>query len=174
MSKSTNHIPDAGRKVFMNAKGLAQIINGREYTNEITKAEEALAKEAGLVVAFGGSDDLLELRGAVREEVSAWQGQTVRFTKAGLLINDCDNDRCPHFEKLKAAATPLEIVWQEEGKGPCWTFKTTIPHETFEISDDGEPYCRGVVFALADVPAQATSCACPLAGTFRPSLKGKS
>jgi len=158
----------------MNAKGLAQIINGREYTNEITKAEEALAKEAGLVVAFGGSDDLLELRGAVWEEVSAWQGQTVRFTKAGLQINDCDNDRCPHFEKLKAAATPLEIVWQEEGKGPCWTFKTTIPHETFEISDDGEPYCRGVVFALADVPAQATSCACPLAGTFRPSLKGKS
>jgi hypothetical protein len=148
-----NHIPDAGRKVeVMNAKELAQIINGRSYTNELTKEEESIAKAAGLVVAFGGSDDLLELRGAVSEEVGAWQGQTVRFTKAGLLVNDCDNDECPHFEKLKAAATPLEIVWHDEGGGPCWTFKTAIPHATFELSDDNEPFCRGVVFALADIP----------------------
>ena len=137
----------------MNAKELAQIINGRSYTNEMTKQEESLAKAAGLVVAFGGSDDLLELRGAVDDEIPAWNGQTVRFTKAGLLINDCDNDDCPHFKKMKASATPLEIVWHDEGKGPCWTFETTIPHETFDISGDGEPYCQGVVFALANVPA---------------------
>ncbi len=149
-----NHIPDAGRKVeVMNAKELAQIINGRSYHNEITKEEEALAKAAGLVVAFGYSDDNLELRGAVNDEIGAWNGQTVRFTKAGLLVNDCDSIDCPHFHKLKDAATPLEIVWHDEGKGPCWTFDTVIPHETFDISDDGEPYCRGVVFALADVPA---------------------
>jgi len=137
----------------MNAKELAAIMNGRSYTNEITKQEEALAKSAGLVVAFGYSDDNLELRGAVNEEIGAWQGQRVHFTKAGLLVNDCDNDDCPHFEKMKGAASTLEIVWSEGGDGPCWTFETAIPHETFDISDDDEPYCRGIVFALADVPA---------------------
>lgn len=137
----------------MNAKELAATLNGRSYTNEITKQEEALAKTAGLVVAFGYSDDNLELRGAVNEEISAWQGQRVHFTKDGLLVNDCDNDDCPHFEKMKAGAAPLEIVWIEWGDGPCWTFETAIPHETFDISDDGEPYCQGIVFSLADVPA---------------------
>jgi len=137
----------------MNAKELAQRITGREYRHEITKGEIEEAKAAGLVVAFGASDDLLELRGAADEEVDAYQGQTVFFTKAGLLLNECDSRDCPHWERMKAAAAPLEIVWQDCGKGPCWVFRTAIPHEIFEINDEGEPYCQGVVFALADVPA---------------------
>lgn len=137
----------------MTPKELAQILTGRSYTNEITKEEEAMAKASGLVVAFGYSDDNLELRGAAYDEIGAWQGQTVHFTKAGLLVNDCDSRECPHFEKLKAAATPLEIVWRDESDGPCWTFETAIPHETFEIFDEGELFCVGVVFALAEVPA---------------------
>lgn len=136
----------------MTTKELAQILNGREYMKEITKEEEAQAKAAGLAVAYGYSDDSLELAGAVSEEIEAWEGQTVYFTKDGLLENDCDNNRCPHFQKLKDAATTLEIVWHSEG-APCWDFKTSIPHETFEIFEDGEIFCRGVVFALADVPA---------------------
>jgi len=137
----------------MNAKELAARLNGREYGNEIVKEEEAMAKANGLVVAFGYSDDNLELRGAVNEEIGAWNGQTVHFTKGGLLENDCDNNHCPHFQKLKEAATPLEIEWHDGGSGPSWTFETTIPHEVFEVMEDGEVYCRGIVFALADVPA---------------------
>lgn len=135
----------------MTPKELAQILNGREYLKEITKEEEAQAKAAGLVVAYGYSDDNLELAGAVSEEIGAWDGQTVYFTKAGLLVNDC-NSCCPHFEKMKAAAAPLELVWHGNSD-PCWDFKTSIPHETFEVYDEGTLYCRGVVFALADVPA---------------------
>ena len=40
----------------MTPKELAQILNGREYTNEITKEEEALAKAAGLLVVFALAD----------------------------------------------------------------------------------------------------------------------
>jgi len=138
----------------MNAKELAEKLTGREYRHEITKGEIEEAKASGLVVAFGASDDLLELCGAVdEEEIDAYQGQTVFFTKAGLLVNECDSIECPHFERMKAAASPLEIAWQDSGKGPCWIFRTAIPHEVFEINDEGEAYCQGVVFALADVPA---------------------
>ena len=63
----------------------------------------------------------------------------------------CTSRDCPHFEKMKASATPLELVWHGNSD-PCWDFKTAIPHETFEVYDEGILYCRGVVFALADVP----------------------
>ena len=42
----------------MTAKELAELLNGREYGNEITSDEEKLAKESGLVVVFGYSDDM--------------------------------------------------------------------------------------------------------------------
>lgn len=139
----------------MDTKTLAAQLNGRSYCHEITKEEEAIAKAAGLVVAFGASDDLLELRGAICDELGAYDGQTVHLTKEGLLENECGKD-CPHFERLKAAAVPLEIAWHDGGASPCWTFNTTIPHETFEIFEDGELYCRGIVFALADVGKRGT------------------
>jgi hypothetical protein len=58
----------------MDAKALAALLTGREYRQEITRAEEADAKAAGLVVAFGASDDLLEFRGAIDDEVGCYDG----------------------------------------------------------------------------------------------------
>jgi hypothetical protein len=135
----------------MNAKELAQIINGRSYTNEITKQEEAIAKAAGLVVVFGASDDLLELRGAINDEIGAWDGTWIYLTPTGLLRNPCPSPECPwHLEQKKRAAI-LKAIWDADGYS--WIFEAPFPHETFEIMDDGEKYCRGIVFALADVPA---------------------
>jgi hypothetical protein len=44
-------------------------------------------------------------------------------------------------------------LWAEEGDY-SWTYATEIPHATFEVIEDDGPYCRGIVFALADVPAR--------------------
>ena len=44
---------------------LAETLNGNEIGNEITKEQEQQAKENGLVVVFGYSDDNMELRGAL-------------------------------------------------------------------------------------------------------------
>ncbi len=63
----------------MNAKQLAAQLNGREYGSEITKEEEAAAKKAGLVVVYGASDDLVELRGAIEEEVGAYDMLKYRY-----------------------------------------------------------------------------------------------
>lgn len=37
------------------------------------------------------------------------------------------------------------------GQGVPWTYETEIPHESFMIYVGGEPYCRGIVFSIADV-----------------------
>lgn len=136
----------------MNAKELAAQLYGATYGMAMRKALKAEAIAHRLVVVYGHSDDLMEFDGAIYDEIGANDGATAYLTSAGLLQNDCGNDDCPHFKKLKEKAATIEALWCKE-EGYSWTFKTDIPHETFEITDDGEPYCRGIVFALADVKA---------------------
>lgn len=136
----------------MNTKELAALLDGREIMEEIT-TEEAAAKADGLVVVFGASDDLMEFRGAIHDEVGCYGGGTAYLTNTGLLQNDCDNDECPHFAKIKAMAATIKAVWDRDGYS--WLYETAIPHTTFEIFEDGETYCRGIVFALADVKGTA-------------------
>lgn len=136
----------------MNSKELAATLNGREYRSEMSSNEEMLAKENKLVVVFGASDDLMEFRGAVNDEIEAWEGATAYFTNAGLLTNDCDNEDCPHFKKLLKTATTVDAKWDAEGYS--WVYQTAIPHSTFDVVEDGDKYCRGIVFALSDVPEQ--------------------
>jgi len=130
----------------MTVKELAEKLNGREYGNEITKQEEKEAKQAGLVVIFGYSDDNAKVRGAAYDEIGCYGGGEIFFTPFGILANDCDEEDCPYFAKLKLKAKKVEIK-----TGAFWAYATEIPHETFEIMEDDEVYCIGIVFSLSDV-----------------------
>lgn len=57
----------------MTAKELAEMLSGRKYGMEITSEEARAAKDAGLVVVYGYSDDNVEFRGAIDEEVGAYE-----------------------------------------------------------------------------------------------------
>lgn len=132
----------------MTAHELANILDGREYRKEMTKEEEALAKEAGLFVLFGYSDDCVEVRGAYSEEISAWEGTTILFDPVNkcLLINHCPSgDDCPHWSPYAERAVEVEALWCQEPPY-SWTFQTAIPHATFDVIEDGEKFCRGIVF----------------------------
>lgn len=140
----------------MTTKELAALLNGREYGEEILRHEAAAAKAAGLVVVFRSSDDLMEFRGAINDEVGAG---TVRVDKEGLVPDfdeacdapDCERkDRLREYFRRENASATIKAVWDTEGYSRV--YETAIPHETFEIVEDGEKYCRGIVFALADVP----------------------
>ena len=123
------------------------MLSGRSYMSEITTSEAGQAKAAGLVVVFGYSDDCMEFRGAICDEVDCYNGRTVYVTKDGVLNPpDCDCDDCSYFSAAKKSATPIKAVWNENGPGPCWTYETEIPHETFEIFDERELWCVGIVF----------------------------
>lgn len=129
----------------------AQKLNGNQYLKEGTKELFAEMKASGLVAVFGASDDLMEFRGAIDDEVGCYSGGDAYLTPEGLLQNDCDNDGCPHFERAKDSAAVIEAVFGEEGF--TFIYQTKIPHQTFIIKEDDDDYCRGIVFALADVPA---------------------
>lgn len=108
-------------------------------------------RDAGLVAVFGESDDLLEFRGAIDEDLGARRGTTAYVTRQGLFRAECVDTRCPYHLKAKREATPIKALWGEGGTYQ-WRIETEIPHLSFILWEFGKPYCRGVIFALADVP----------------------
>jgi hypothetical protein len=134
---------------------LAGHLHGREYTNEITKAEEQLAFDSGLLVVFGASDDVCEIRGAIHDET--YGPFTVSAT--GELLNEPEDgdetDILAKFGVLEEVKRRLSLgirVEPEWCKGPdySWTYSTNAPCATFEIRDDGELYCLGIVIDLKE------------------------
>ena len=66
----------------MTAKELAARLSDRKVGNEITDIEAQQAADAGLVVVYGYSDDNMELRGAMDEEIGAYEGVTIYVSKS--------------------------------------------------------------------------------------------
>lgn len=121
---------------------LATILNGAEYGNEMSNEEIIIAKESGLVVVYGASDDLMEFEGAINEEF----GTEAYFDNEGNTFERCDDD-CIHSQRAFEKANKIEADYTKEG----WRYKTEIPHATFDIMEDGELYCKGIVFDMVDL-----------------------
>lgn len=135
---------------------LAGLLTGREYGKEMLKEEEMQAKAAGLIVIFGASDDLMEFRGFVDYERRA---PTIALIDSkGLLPFREDIEHDDEALKDYFARAPLvravDALWAKE-EGYSWTYRTVVPHATFEIVDGGEPYCRGIVIDVADLGGAA-------------------
>ena len=152
---------------------LAALLDGGEYRAGISKEIGKTAKENNLVIITGASDDLIELHGAIHEEIGATVN--IFLTRKGVPVSDCDEgDDCPYFKKWKTTALKqgsikeIEVYWDGEcgrktlspeeyaalGK-PTWCFKTTLPHAVFSMydteGDDRDFFCRGMVIDLDEV-----------------------
>lgn len=124
----------------MTAKQLAAKLDGREYLSEITPEEEKEAEANGLVAVYGYSDDNVELVGAISDEIGAWEGVVFHVGREGDV-----------FAGEKDAPNRIEAFWFGPDTDVPWTFRTGIPHETFNIYEDGELYCVGIVFRMGDL-----------------------
>lgn len=139
----------------MNIHELAASFNGSKYSFDVPREVALAAHEAGLVIVFGASDDLMEFRGAIYDELGAYNGTTALVDAKGLLSRDEDDEdeEIADYVSRKRSAKAIEALWCKEGDY-SWTFATDIPHATFEIVEDGEPYCRGIVFSLNNLDGE--------------------
>jgi hypothetical protein len=128
---------------------IAKMLDGEEYGHHFPSPDVVLvAKESGIVICYGASDDLVELDGAWNDEAGA--PGTIALSDDGILNPECDDERCPHEAARKAKSPQLKVIWHDSGD-TCWTIETSIPHETFRIMEDGEVFGVGIVFAVKDV-----------------------
>lgn len=126
----------------MTKKELAEKLDGREYGQSFADVWKA-AKDSGLVIVTGASDDLMEFEGVIEDEGGCFDGGKVYFDRNGVSQDGTER------------VNVIEAVWCEgtnsNGVLATWTYKTDIPHESFEIWDCGELYCVGIVFSIEDV-----------------------
>jgi hypothetical protein len=124
----------------MTKEEAAAKLNGNEYRSEGSSELWATMKSAGLVAVFGASDDLMEFNGAIYDEIGAYDGGVAYVNAKGRASE----------EEIYGGSAKITAIW---GGSPVWRIETSIPHAAFTITEDGEPFCRGIVFALADVAA---------------------
>lgn len=150
----------------LTAKDLANMLNnGTEDT--ITKQIEKQAKENGLVIVYGSSDDLIEFRGAIHDEGNCYDGGIVEFTKKGVLQNEeeCEDaiqtlkENGYDVSSLKLSVNKINALWSPQEfefenefyENLSWAYETKIPYEKFLMLEDGLPYCIGIVFSINDL-----------------------
>jgi len=126
----------------MTKKELAEKLNGRQYGDSFKDVmEDTMA--SGLVIVTGASDDLMEFQGAIEDEGGCFDGGEVYFDKNG--VSQDGTERANMIEALWCEGTNVD------GCQATWSYKTDIPHETFEIWEDEELYCIGLVFSIEDI-----------------------
>lgn len=129
----------------MTKKELAEKLNGTEYDGFRIFSQKILreAKESGLVIVYGVSDDLMEFEGAFEDEGGCFCGGTVYFDLNGVSQDEKE-------KKYSIYAKWCKDV-DEEGNLATWSYETDIPHETFKIWEDGDLFCIGLVFSIEDI-----------------------
>lgn len=140
----------------MTPEAFAAQLNGREYPFDLSREEKDFAKNQCLVIVYGASDDLMEFRGAIQDELDCYNGGTATFDEMGLLDEwerfkeDCDDEaEFKAYFKRKENARTIEAIWDKDNIS--WQYKTDIPHATFRIMEDGDVYCVGIVFSTSDL-----------------------
>ena len=141
--KAAHGAPDAVRD-------FASRLNGIEYLEEREEMWEE-AKQKGYVVVFGYSDDNMELRGAVEDEIGCWNGRTIYLTKEGEVSKKDTKNRldAAWYGKVNnvQVVKPADLLTEDFDAIP-WTYVANFPHEEFMMHEEGDPYCRGIVFSL--------------------------
>jgi len=141
----------------MTREEFAAMLQNREKREEISDGEAEIAKQSGLLVCFGYSDDNLEFRGIIHDEIGAYDG-----TKEKLFLNKTTNtiellvlneDEAETIERLGLTPKTVEIeaIWDPEDLDASWLITTELPHSTFDIMEDGELFCRGIVVSETDI-----------------------
>lgn len=134
------------------AKELAEKLNGRQYREEITDTEELVAKWNRLVVMFGASDDLMEFRWAIDDEIGCYGWAVVRFLDQKLFQREDpfgdEEEQIDFLEKYWINIKDVILVSRSGISCSPWDYETMIPHEKFKVMEEWDVYGYGLVFSL--------------------------
>lgn len=153
----------------MTPSELAVKLNGIEFPVNISTDLINEAKQSGLVIVYMDNydEEVIVFKGAIEDAIDCYLDAIIYVHPGGLLpllqsIVDyytSDEDE-PELEAElqkyldnKKKSSAITAKWNNDGL-QYWTFETTISHAEFAVVDDGNVYCFGIVFRLADVGAE--------------------
>lgn len=132
------------------AEKLAGFLDGHDAEDLFSDYKILCAKRNGLVIVSGYSDDLIELKGAVRKEADCFRGG--RFH----LLQEKGEWK---LEEGQGSCNNISANWYDSARTNDfdevipWTYETDIPHALFSMSFRGDTFCEGFVFDIKDLKA---------------------
>lgn len=139
---------------------LAEMLNGRDMTLEYDTPTWKDVQD-NLVVLYGHSDDLIEVRGAVHDEMNRYECTQFALVLAGEQIDDGENVvimDTPSImllsEDYDQSNNPRLITVRYssvDNTQADWEFETDMPHATFMLNKKGKPFCKGIVIDLDEI-----------------------
>lgn len=115
-------------------------LNNRNERNVVPAALEAVK---GLVVVYAASDDLVEIEGAMTQEIGAFNGVKLTASKT------------QGFFETAADESDIEFRWCDDNSGDSvcpWSVICNLPHRKFDILNDEGYVCSvGVVLHIDDI-----------------------
>lgn len=116
-------------------------LNNRNERNVVPAALEAVK---GLVVVYAASDDLVEVEGAMTQEIGAYDGVKLTVSKS------------QGFYETTAGEPDIEFRWCDDSSADSvcpWSVICNLHHRKFDILDDeGYVSSVGVVLHIDDIP----------------------
>lgn len=129
------------KMICMNIHNYSKMLGIRLKGNEVPYDIIKLAKANNYLIFFGHSDNTIEICSCRYYEFDAYKSTTLYITH-----------NCVYHENEvhPTAAYPVHARFTEQSRKSTvmWSFTTDIPHETFNIMENGELYCRGIVIDL--------------------------
>lgn len=140
----------------MTAKELAAQLDGCEYR------EENVPRYDNLLVIYGQSDDLIELGGAIEDEIQCWIGDPNKRKTFNLRLRQINgkweflNPSCGLNEYKKGVESwipppnlSITAIWSTDKAN--WEYETNLECERFKVMEDGDVYCIGLVIDLTQL-----------------------
>ena len=154
--------PSEINTIYDLAKLLNHNWNGEELKNPYDIDVEKLCKENKWVVLFPYSDDNLEIRGYIDDELSAWGGGEFKFVKKGEYYQDPDDDeiyrKAKNNELVGCCEDPhIFMKWCDiEHKPYTWYINTDYTDVAYfeildEDSDKDEIWARCCVIDCSNI-----------------------
>lgn len=141
---------------------LAKAIDGIDYSSRNFFADmrghAEVAKQNGLVIVYGQSDDLMMLAGAITAQAYCYEGGVVRIDQQGALrdwqsvLESGDKVDITNWITREPLTKSITAVWAPPGRDLSWEYQTEIEHAKFVIREFGDDYCIGIVFDIASLP----------------------
>ena len=155
---------------------LSKLLDGNEYGDELYNEYGInvydLCKEKGWVIAYGASDDLLELEGAISDELGAWDGCIAQFYKKDSYYPEYEEEDTYRkakedifypieestLEKTKETnykdTVVIESLWCPTGTDMSWQVNVKgAPFAKFNVmedkNDDEQVYCEAAIIDMS-------------------------
>jgi hypothetical protein len=136
-------------------EAMAEVLEGMDVNLGMPQVAIDTARENGLVIVYGYGDDIIEFDGAIYDETNVGERTTVKFDKEGIipdwdtLEKENEDEVRAYFRRKDSGASEVVALWDVDDIP--WSYVTAIPHATFTMLEEGEPFCRGIVFDIESV-----------------------